>query len=113
MKTATYQRPGRQPVTVKNLAWLLKRAGQAQTLYFHLEPVKMCDGTFSALLSDGTMYSSGYASIAVCWRFVNRPSWKGLRFCVNGRTFIVGDAEFSRIASLEWKDMAAAIKGSI
>lgn len=113
MKPATYQKPGFAPVQVKNLAWLLRRAGQVQTLYFHYEPAKMCDGTFSALLSDGVMYSTGYASIAVCWRFVNRPSWRGLRFCVNGRTFIIGDAEFSQIAALEWKDMTAAIRAHI
>lgn len=122
MKTPFYIRPGKKPVEVKNLGWLLRHAGQVVSLGFNYSPSNgaPCDGELIARLSDGTTYFTDYASIAVCWGFVNRPSWQGLPFLVAAqpgrtkeRTFIVGDAEFKRIARLEYMPMRDAIVASL
>ncbi len=75
---AVILRPGRKPVTVTNLAWLLRNWQEVKALEFRCLGGKLRDGELRATLTDGGAYLTRYASIAVCAGFLDRPVFRGL-----------------------------------
>jgi hypothetical protein len=98
---------------VKNLGWLLKHWRQVEWLGFNWAPdnKRVIDGELVARLLDGSVYLSEYASLGVCWNWLNRPVFKGLEFRLRrihdpldgGRKFTVGDAEWLKVNKLDHK----------
>lgn len=73
---ATVSRPGKQPVAVKNLGWLLRHAGEVT----HIEVKPPISASWDALmvahLSDGGTYQTDWASRQILAHWVERPCLK-------------------------------------
>ncbi len=118
---ATVFRANKKPLAVKNLGWLLRNWQGVEWLGFnYVGQVKGCplrdDGELVAKMRDGSTYITSYASIEVCWNFVNRPVFKGLKFNVvlmakNGenRQHIIGSDEFNRVNKMDYGHMLPEI----
>lgn len=114
---ATVLRVNEKPKAVKNLGWLLRHWSQVEWLGFNYSPDdrRMIDGQLVAKLRDGTTYLTDYASLSVCWNFLNRPVFKGVEFRLwnmgpdTHKVFTIGDAEWARINRLDYGPQMAAI----
>lgn len=76
--SATLTRHGCKPVTVKNLGWLLSNWQEVTAFHFDYQPDGMDDGRLIAVLKCGGTYVTTYASLTVCFRWLNRPVFRGL-----------------------------------
>lgn len=67
---------------IKNLGWLLRNWQQVKWLGFNWERDgrHIADGQLVAKFKDGGAYFTDYVSLSVCWRFLNRPVFRGLPF---------------------------------
>lgn len=83
LKTITQDKPRTR--TSKDLGWILRHwqrisfEGGFSFLYF---PRDMVDGRLIANLRDGTVYSTDFASLAVCFHWLDRPVFRGLPLTV-------------------------------
>lgn len=108
MKQATVTLPGEKPKTVKNLGWLLAHWNQVDRLAFVWAPSKetVCDGKLVVTLRGGTVYETDFASLSVCWRWLNRPVFIGNHFrltdAASGKSadFIIGNSAWRRIQDI-------------
>lgn len=76
--TATLTRPGCKPVAVRNLGWLPRNWQEVEAFHFDYQPDGMWDGRLIAVLRGGGTYVTKFASIAVCFRWLSRPVFRGL-----------------------------------
>lgn len=80
---ATVLRPNQPPIAVKNLGWLLRNWRSVASLGFNLSHTSVPwpqDGELIARCRDGTVYVTPFACLSVCWRWLNRPVFRGLPF---------------------------------
>ena len=80
---ATVLRPNKPPIAVHNLGWLLRNWRSVAHLGFNLPPSGASwppGGELIARCRDGTVYITDFASLSVCWRWLNRPVFRGLHF---------------------------------
>lgn len=76
-------RPGGTPKPVKNLAWLLRNWREVESFRFYYAPDGRCnDGVLSARMRDGRFYRTDFASLTVCFRFLRRSVFDGLKLTV-------------------------------
>lgn len=94
---------------VKNLGWLLRNWRKIESFCFDYLPSKktVCDGNLIALLNDGSIYSTDFASFDVCVRFLNRSIFKGRQIQINNK--ILGTVSSYAIGSSEYLEF---MKGS-
>jgi hypothetical protein len=105
-------RPNEKPKQVKDLGWLLRHWQKVESFGFNYSPDSrnMCDGELVARLRGGTVYMTGFASLSVCWNWLDRPIFRSLKFKLvfnnfqSEKFFTIGDAEWKRINKLEYKD---------
>lgn len=98
--SATIYRPGNEPRTVKNLGWLLRNWTDVQTFQLLLSPPKSrCDLRLVAHLRDGGQYETDFASLSVCWRWLNRPVFQTIPASVHSPD---GKCQTLAIGSPEW-----------
>lgn len=94
---------------VKNLGWLLRHWSQVKEIGFNYGPTGMKDGTLWAKGIEGGKtwtYFSDFASLAVLWRWLNRPVFKGQPFSL-GWDFNVENGPKVRkftIGNDQWKE---------
>ena len=110
--SAIVLRPNQEPQTVKNLGWLIRNWQGIEYMGFNYYPdsKNMIDGELIAKFRNGTTYLTDYASLSVCWDWLNRPIFQGLPFRLvrpnqtdnNRQDFTIGDAEWKRINRLEY-----------
>lgn len=97
--SATITRHGQKPVTVKNLGWLLSNWQEISAFHFDYQPDGNDDGRLIAVLKCGGTYVTKYASLTVCFRWLNRPVFRGLPLTIrhgevaNGM-WNIGDAKY-------------------
>lgn len=115
---STVLRPNRKPIAVKNLGWLLRHWQGVQSLGFNYAPdsKRMIDGELIARMRDGTTYISEYASLSVCWNWLDRPVFRDLPFKLvwgqdfdHAKDFVIGDAQWKAINRMEYHAQHAAI----
>jgi hypothetical protein len=107
---ATILRPGSPPKAVNNLGWLLRHWAQIAELGFAYspDPLGPGDGELWAKLRDGTTYITDFACLTVAWRWLNRPTLRGLPFTLTcpakdsyaPRKGTIGDVQWSRLQKL-------------
>ena len=98
--------------TVKNLGWLLRHWKEIKSIGFNYCPDNkgMIDGELIGKMKDSSVYFSDFASLNVCWNFLNRSIFKGLPFCLKldnftrEKHFTIGNDEWKRINKLEYKE---------
>lgn len=98
---------------VKNLGWLLRHWKDVEWLGFNYAPdsKRKIDGQLVAKLTDGSTYLTDYASLSVCWNWLDRPIFRGREFRLRrihdpldaGRKFIIGNPNWKRINKLDHK----------
>lgn len=76
--SATVARFGQKPFQVKNLGWLLRHWQEVTAFQFDYQPSDSWDGRLIAVLKCGGTYVTKFASLTVCFRWLNRPVFKGL-----------------------------------
>lgn len=89
--------------TSKDLGWILRHWKSISFedgfsfLYF---PSGMRDGHLTAKLRDGTTYSTDYASLSVCFHWLDRPVFRGLPLTVisdrGTARWTIGDPAYKR-----------------
>ena len=114
--SATVIKRNQKPIAVKNLGYLLRNWQGLEYIGFNYYPQNMVDGQLVAHWQDGKTYLTDYASISVCWNFLNRPIFKGLKFNLvlgqsfgRSKAFEIGSPEWIRINGLEYKEQLAEI----
>ena len=82
MNRATVNRPGKLPVQVKNLGWMLRHWREIERVAFLYTggPLPAPDGVLVAHLRGGGTYQTAFASWSVCVLFLDRPVLRGLPF---------------------------------
>lgn len=103
---------------VKNLGWLLRHWKEIEYLGFNYNPDGIKDGQLIAKFKYKTFFSD-FASVRVCWSWLNRPIFKGQKFLFQDLRegsdynapieFIIGDFKWVVIQSLPYKQLIAAI----
>ena len=108
--------PNKEPKSVKNLGWLLRHWQEVEKLGFNYYPENMNDGELVAYLRGGKVYLTKFASLSVCWNWLDRPIFRGVKFKLvifpiqswraNSREkeFTIGDAGWKEINKLEYKE---------
>lgn len=69
--------------TLKNLGWLLRNANRVEGFRFVLSDgpdASGWEGRLVAELQDGGSFVAGWASLSVCWDWLNRPRFQMLPF---------------------------------
>lgn len=97
--SATVTRHGQKPFEVKNLGWLLSNWQEVTAFHFDYRPEGMNDGRLIAVLKCGGTYVSTFASLTVCFRWLNRPVFKGLPLTIRqgdkaSGMWTIGDAKY-------------------
>ena len=98
--SATVARHGQKPFEVKNLGWLLSNWQEVTAFHFDYRPEGMNDGRLIAVLKCGGTYATQYASLTVCFRWLNRPVFKGLPLTIRqgdkaSGMWTIGDAKYA------------------
>lgn len=114
---ATVLRPNEQPKAVKNLGWLLRHWQTVEWLGFNYSPdsKRMIDGQLVARFRDGTVYMTDYASLSVCWHFLDRPVFKGVEFrfwnmLADTRTnWLIGSERWKEIDRMEYAQFKTTV----
>lgn len=72
--------------TLKNLAWLLRHASSVESLEItsRKDSHGVNEADLTAVLRDGSIYRSDFASFQVCIGFVHRVSFLGIPLTING-----------------------------
>lgn len=102
---ATVLRRDEKPKAVKNLGWLLRHWSQVEWIGFNYSPdsKRLIDGQLVAKLRDGTTYLTDYASLSVCWNWLDRPIFQGVEFRLWN---MATDAHVNwLIGSTRWKEI--------
>jgi len=99
---AYVQSPNGTKRPVKNLGWLLRHWSEVESFSFFYAPKSdtVGDGVLSARLRDGSFYRTDFASLTVCFRFLHRPVFGGLKLEVfagsettaPSKTHVLGDS---------------------
>lgn len=114
---ATLIQPNNKPVAIKNLGWLLRNWQRVESLGFNYAPREslMIDGQLVAKLRGGGVYFCDFASLSVCWNWLNRPVFKGCKFVLvkffdKRAEFVIGDEKWIQINKLEYKEFTAFLE---
>ena len=106
---ATLVEANNKPVAIKNLSWLLRNWKRVESLGFNYAPDNqtMNDGQLVAKLYGGGIYFCDFASLSVCWNWLNRPVFKGCKFVLvqffdKRAEFVVGDDKWKEINKLKY-----------
>lgn len=108
MNATVYNQQG-IPRKVKNLRWLLHHADRVRYLVFFYNPGdagQYSEGVLEAILRDGGKYRVSWASLSVCWAWLNRPKFRGLPFLLVhphkmlGCRWTVGDSGWEAVQRL-------------
>ena len=97
--SATVTRRGQKPFTVQNLGWLLRNWSEVTAFHFDYQPSDSWDGRLIAVLKCGGTYVTRYSSLTVCFRWLNRPVFKGLPLTIRqgdkaSGMWTIGDAKY-------------------
>lgn len=97
--SATVTRRGQKPFTVQNLGWLLRNWQEVSAFHFDYQPSDSWDGRLIAVLKCGGTYVTKFSSLTVCFRWLNRPVFKGLPLTIRrgelaSGMWIIGDAKY-------------------
>lgn len=90
----------------KDLGWLLRNWQKVSSLQFNYFPQVM-DGELVASLKQGGLWASDFASLSVCWHWLDRPVFRGLLFRLRQaerplQLFTVGDAAWKRLDAMAY-----------
>lgn len=117
---STVFRPHQKPRAVKNLGWLLRHWQGLSHLGFNYDPdsKRMTDGELVAKYINGLAYISDFASLPICWHWLDRSIFQGVTFLlVDNRThegklqgFTIGDAKWKRLDRLEYSEFFKQLK---
>lgn len=97
--SATVAKFGQKPFTVRNLGWLLRNWQKVTAFHFDYQPSDSWDGRLIAVLKCGGTYVTQYASLTVCFRWLNRPVFKGLPLTIHHKgkasgMWTIGNAQY-------------------
>lgn len=117
MSNAQIQYGDGQIRKVKNLGWLLRNWQKVESFCFDYRPddKRMVDGQLVANLRDGGKYVTDYASLSVCWNWLDRPVFRGLPLQVNNCQTLtqsgltIGSDDYKAKNRLEYKQFMAEI----
>jgi len=109
-------RRGGKVTNLKNLGWLLRNWQKVKQIGFNYFPNNGNDGQLVAVTNDGTAYFCDYASLSVCWRFLDRPCFQGLPFTLTFANFtknksglIIGDAHWKILKEMDYQNFCFAL----
>lgn len=118
MKTYLLLRGG-QTRELKNLGWLLRNWKRVARLGFNYSPdsARMVDGVLIGYMRDGSVYHCEYSSLSVCWHFLLRSVFEGVKLHLrkasdnynSERVFTIGDPDYRRINHLGYAEQMNAI----
>lgn len=109
---ATVFYPNGVTKSVKNLGWLLRNWQQVHKIWFEVDSNNQNDGNLNVLLRNGGIYSTEFASLTVCFNWLNRPVFKGRNFTIYKKgnlgsvsEWIIGDEKYKQTNKLEYADL--------
>lgn len=95
--------------SVKNLGWLLRNWQDVESFTFFWNPQnpRMVDGELAANLKSGGQYQTDFASLSVCFRWLDRPVFQGISLTIRNikmktwKNFCIGDEKYKTIKNLD------------
>ena len=116
---ATIFYPNGATKQVKNLGWLLRNWQQVHKIWFELNSDdSKNDGKLIVLLHNGGKYETDFASLTVCFNWLNRPVFKRQNFTIYKKgsvgtvsEWVVGDEKYKQVNKLEYLDLLNVLLG--
>lgn len=113
---ATIFYPNGATKQVKNLGWLLRNWQQVHEISFEFNTDDKYDGKLIVLLTNGGKYITGFACLAVCFDWLNRPVFKGQNFTVYSSnkilsSWVIGDEKYNKTNKLEYLELMNILLG--
>lgn len=113
---ATIFYPNGATKAVKNLGWLLRNWQGIHEISFEVNTDDKYDGKLIVLFKDGGKYVTDFASLTVCFDWLNRSVFKGQNFTIYYSnkilsTWVIGDEKYKQINKLEYLELMNILLG--